>query len=72
MTFERSIRVAVILLAAGFLGTALAAEVVTHLFTGWYGIDAGKTIALRFSLYDAKVFGVRGEGLDIVSTYKRK
>ncbi|MSU70618.1 MAG: hypothetical protein EXS39_07580 [Opitutaceae bacterium] len=33
---------------------------------------AGKTIRLRFHLYDAKVFGVRGEGLDLVSSYQRK
>ncbi|MSU69489.1 MAG: hypothetical protein EXS39_01675 [Opitutaceae bacterium] len=32
----------------------------------------GKTIRLRFHLFDAKVFGVRGEGLDWVSSYARK
>lgn len=33
---------------------------------------AGKTIRLRFRLYDAKVFGVRGDGLEWVSSYGRK
>lgn len=33
---------------------------------------AGKTIRLRFQLYDAKVFGVRGDGLEWVSSYGRK
>jgi hypothetical protein len=33
---------------------------------------AGKTIRLRFLLYDAKVFGVRGQGLEFVSSYARK
>jgi hypothetical protein len=33
---------------------------------------AGRTIRLRFHLYDAKVFGFRGEGLEWVSTYARK
>jgi hypothetical protein len=33
---------------------------------------AGKTIRLRFRLYNAKVFGVRGEGLELVSPYTRK
>ncbi|MSU69492.1 MAG: hypothetical protein EXS39_01690 [Opitutaceae bacterium] len=32
----------------------------------------GKTIRLRFHLFDAKIFGVRGEGLDWVSSYARK
>ncbi|MSU69488.1 MAG: hypothetical protein EXS39_01670 [Opitutaceae bacterium] len=32
----------------------------------------GKTIRLRFHLFDAKVFGVRGVGLDWVSSYARK
>ena len=32
----------------------------------------GKTIRLRFHLYDTKVFGVRGDGLEIVSPYGRK
>ncbi|MSU70616.1 MAG: hypothetical protein EXS39_07570 [Opitutaceae bacterium] len=32
----------------------------------------GKTIRLRFHLFDAKVFGIRGEGLDWVSSYSRK
>ncbi|MSU70619.1 MAG: hypothetical protein EXS39_07585 [Opitutaceae bacterium] len=33
---------------------------------------AGRTIRLRFHLFDAKVFGVRGEGLEWVSSYARK
>jgi hypothetical protein len=33
---------------------------------------AGKTIRLRFHLYNAKVFGVRGVGLERVSPYARK
>ena len=33
---------------------------------------AGKTIRLRFRLYDAKVFGIRGDGLEWVSSYGRK
>ena len=32
----------------------------------------GKTIRLRFHLYDAKAFGVRGEGLEWVSSFARK
>jgi hypothetical protein len=32
----------------------------------------GKNIRLRFHLYSAKVFGVRGQGLEIVSPYTRK
>jgi hypothetical protein len=33
---------------------------------------ADKTIRLRFHLYNAKVFGVRGPGLELVSPYSRK
>lgn len=33
---------------------------------------AGKTIRLRFHLYNAKVFGMRGDGLEWVSSYARK
>lgn len=33
---------------------------------------AGRTIRLRFHLYDATVFGVRGDGLEWVSFYPRK
>lgn len=33
---------------------------------------ANATIRLRFHLFDAKVFGVRGAGLEWVSTYSRK
>jgi hypothetical protein len=33
---------------------------------------AGKSIRLRFRLFNAKVFGVRGEGLEIMSPYARK
>lgn len=32
----------------------------------------GKTVRLRFRLYDAKVFGFRGEGLESVSSYNIK
>jgi hypothetical protein len=32
----------------------------------------GQSIRLRFHLYNAKVFGVRGEGLELVSPYVRK
>jgi hypothetical protein len=39
---------------------------------GDFSAAAGKTIRLRFHLYNAKVFGVRGEGLEIVSPYGRK
>lgn len=33
---------------------------------------AGKTIRLRFHLYNAKVFGIRGAGLELESPYSRK
>lgn len=33
---------------------------------------SGRTIRLRFRLYDAKVFGFRGQGLEWVSPYSRK
>jgi hypothetical protein len=33
---------------------------------------AGKTVRLCFRLYDAKVFGMRADGLELVSPYNRK
>ncbi|MSU69406.1 MAG: hypothetical protein EXS39_01225 [Opitutaceae bacterium] len=42
--FERMKRIAGVILAGGWLVPAPAAEVVTHLFTSWYGVEAGNAV----------------------------
>ncbi len=75
--FSGSVRVEV--LVEGEQPAAISQEMNGNLL--WHRIEwargdlaslAGKTIRLRFLLYNAKVFGFRGESLEIVSSYKRK